>query len=64
MRQGVTGDAVARLLAADPSDPQGTSFNDGRYQLYIDVTDENILPGENANPVVTLRTRYDKMKER
>ena len=64
MRQGVTGDAVARLLAADPSDPQGTSFNDGRYQLYIDVTDENILPSENANPVVTLRTRYDEMKER
>ena len=55
---------VAYLLAADPSDPQGTSFNDGRYQLYIDVTDENILPSENANPVVTLRTRYDEMKER
>ena len=55
---------VAYLLAADPRDPQGTSFNDGRYQLYIDVTDENILPSENANPVVTLRTRYDAIKER
>jgi uncharacterized Ntn-hydrolase superfamily protein len=55
---------VAYLLAADPRDPQGTSFNDGGYRLYIDVTDENILPSENANPVVTLRTRYDAMKER
>ena len=55
---------VAYLLAADPRDPRGTSFNDGRYQLYIDVTDENILPSENANPVVTLRMRYDAMKER
>jgi len=55
---------VAYLLAADPSDPHGTSFNDGRYQLYIDVTDENILPSENANPVVTLRMRYDEIKER
>lgn len=55
---------MAYLLAADPRDPQGTSFNDGGCRLYIDVTDENILPSENANPVVTLRTRYDAMKER
>jgi uncharacterized Ntn-hydrolase superfamily protein len=55
---------VAYLLAADPRDPQGTSFNDGGYRLYINVTDENILPSENANPVVTLRTRYDAIKER
>jgi uncharacterized Ntn-hydrolase superfamily protein len=55
---------VAYLLAADPHNPQGTSFNDGGSRLYIDVTDENILPSENANPVITLRMRYDAMKER
>ena len=53
---------VAYILVADPADPEGESFNDGEYSLYIDVTDENILPGENANPVRTLRMRYDRWK--
>lgn len=50
---------VAYLLAADPTDPEGTSHNDGQYALFINVTDQNILPDENANPVITLRMRYD-----
>lgn len=50
---------VAYLLAADPDDRTGHSFNDGDYHLYLDVTDENIGPEENANPVVTLRMRFD-----
>lgn len=53
---------VAYLLAADADDASGTSFNDGDYALYIDVTDENIEPHENANPVITLRMRYDAWK--
>ena len=53
---------VAYLLVANPDDPEGESFNDGRYSLFIDVTDENIRPDENANPVKTLRTRYDRWK--
>ena len=53
---------VAYLLVADADDPSGSSFNDGDYSLYIDVTDENIVAGENANPVVTLRLRYDAWK--
>ena len=53
---------VAYILVADAADPEGESFNDGEYSLYIDVTDENIQPGENANPVVTLRMRYDAWK--
>lgn len=53
---------VAYLLAADSSDVQGTSFNDGTYALYLNVTDQNIQPSENANPVVTLRQRYDAWK--
>ena len=53
---------VAYLLVADADDPEGESFNDGEYSLFIDVTDENIQPDENANPVVTLRMRYDRWK--
>ena len=53
---------VAYILVADPDDTGGESFNDGEYSLFIDVTDENIQPGENANPVRTLRMRYDRWK--
>jgi len=53
---------VAYILVANPGDPEGESFNDGEYSLYIDVTDENIEEGENANPVITLRMRYDRWK--
>jgi hypothetical protein len=50
---------VAYLLAADPWDSPGSSFNDGKYTLYLSVTPSNIQPYENANPVKTLRRRYD-----
>ena len=53
---------VAYLLVANADDPEGESFNDGEYSLFIDVTDENIRPDENANPVRTLRTRYDRWR--
>lgn len=44
---------VAYILQADATTPEG------EYTFYIDVTDENIEPYENANPVKTLRMRYD-----
>lgn len=50
---------VAYIAAAEPDDPEGESFNDGDWSLFIDVTDENIETHENANPVMTLRMRYD-----
>ncbi len=53
---------VAYMLAADRGDPEGESFNDGNYFLYLNVTDQNIVAGENANPVMALRTRYDRWK--
>ncbi len=53
---------VAYLLAADRDDAEGESFNDGEYSVYINVTDQNIVAGENANPVMTLRMRYDRWK--
>jgi uncharacterized Ntn-hydrolase superfamily protein len=53
---------VAYIAIADRDDTRGTSHNDGDYYAYISVTDENILPTENANPVKTLRMRYDAWK--
>lgn len=53
---------VAYILAADPDDPEGESFNDGDYYMFLDVTDENIESHENGNPVITLRMRYDAWK--
>ena len=50
---------VAYLAIADSSSRDGASFNDGHYVAVIDVTDENITREENANPVTTLRRRYD-----
>ena len=53
---------VAYLLSADPGDSTRGTFNDGDYALYIDVNEANIKPTEDANPVVTLRMRYDRWK--
>lgn len=55
---------VAYLLAAAPDDPEGASFNDGDYSVFLSVTDEDIQPDENANPVITLRRRYDRWRAR
>ena len=51
---------VAYILMAEKDDTNGSSFNDGDYSLYISATDEDIQPNENANPVKTLRMRYDR----
>ncbi len=53
---------VAYLLVADANDPEGDAFNDGDYSVYLNVTDQNIQPTENANPVTTLRMRYEMWK--
>lgn len=50
---------VAYIAIADKSDQNATTHNDGKYYAYISVTDENVKPGESANPVRTLRMRYD-----
>ena len=55
---------VAYLLAADPDDPEGSSINNGRYRIYLDVNEQNIRPDEDSNPVVTLRRRYDALVDR
>ncbi len=50
---------VAYILRADPTDRTGASFNQGQYGMYVSVTNDDIAPSEPANPVKTLRMRYD-----
>ena len=61
---------VAYILAADPKDTSGDSHNNGKYSMYLTAsqpgTDKGpyqIKPGENLNPVKTLRMRYDTWKK-
>ena len=54
---------VAYILRADAGDTNGAAFNDGQYAMYVAVTNDDILPGENANPIKTLRLRYDAWKK-
>jgi hypothetical protein len=60
---------VAYILAADPGDSNGpidkpNLHNDGKYAMYIAVSQPNhgpafnIKPGEDLDPVKTLRLRY------
>jgi hypothetical protein len=61
---------VAYILAADPNDTDGpadamNSHNNGKYAMYITVSQPNhgpafnIKAGEDLDPVKTLRMRYD-----
>ena len=61
---------VAYILAADPHDANGpadqpNSHNNGKYAMYVTVSQPNhgpsfqIRDGENLNPVKTLKVRYD-----
>lgn len=54
---------VAYILVANSKNSNGKSYNDGKYAMLINVTDQDIQPGENANPVRTLRMRYDAWKK-
>jgi len=54
---------VAYILVANKTNVTESSHNRGRYYAYIRVTDEDIKPTENANPVKTLRLRYDAWKK-
>jgi hypothetical protein len=54
---------VAYILLSNPTDPAGPARDDVVYSMYISVTDRDISPAENANPVKTLRIRYDRWKK-
>jgi uncharacterized Ntn-hydrolase superfamily protein len=51
---------VAYLVVANKNDKMVEGLNDGNYYLEIQVTDQDIKPDENDNPVKTLRIRYDR----
>jgi uncharacterized Ntn-hydrolase superfamily protein len=50
---------VAYIAIANKDDVAGRTHNDGSYYAYIAVGDDQ-KNGESANPVKTLRMRYDK----
>ena len=61
---------VAYILMADPQDTNGDSHNNGKYAMYLTVSQPGpdngpgqIKAGENLNPVKTLRARYDAWRK-
>jgi Family of unknown function (DUF1028) len=60
---------IAYILMADKSDTNGNSHNNGKYAMYLTVTQPEqggpnaIKPGENLNPVKTLRARYNAWRK-
>ena len=54
---------VAYIVVANKDDVTLKSHSQGTYYAYIRVTDEDIKATENANPVKTLRMRYDAWKK-
>jgi len=60
---------VSYMLMADKTDTNGDSHNNGKYAMYITVAQPEqggpnaIKPGENLNPVKTLRMRYDTWRK-
>jgi uncharacterized Ntn-hydrolase superfamily protein len=53
---------VAYIVIANKDDEIGSTHNDGKYFAYITASDADVGPGESANPVKTLRMRYDTWK--
>lgn len=53
---------VAYILLAEKTDTNKTTYSDGDYAMFISVTERDIKPEEDANPVKTLRLRYDAWK--
>lgn len=60
---------VAFLLMAVPTDTNGDSHNNGKYALYLTVSQpspehpQGAKSGESLNPVKTLRMRYDAWRK-
>ena len=61
---------VAYILMAEKGDSDGDSHNNGKYRMYLTVSQPGpdhgpnvIREGENLNPVKTLRLRYDAWRK-
>ena len=61
---------VAYILMSEKGDVSGDSHNNGKYAMYLTVTQPDqpgpnvIKAGENLNPVKTLRMRYDEWRKK
>jgi len=62
---------VAYILMAEKNDTNGDSHNNGKYTMYINVSQPApdhgpsvIKESENLNPVRTLRMRYDEWRKK
>jgi hypothetical protein len=62
---------VAYILMAEKGDTNGDSHNNGKYRMYLTVSQPapdhgpNVIrEGENLNPVKTLRLRYDAWRKK
>ena len=62
---------IAYILMAEKTDTNGDSHNNGKYAMYITVSQPGadkgpnaIRDGENLNPVKTLRLRYDTWRKK
>ena len=53
---------VAYIAIANKDDQIGVTHNDGKYFAYITASDADVSAGESANPVKTLRMRYEAWK--
>lgn len=54
---------VAYILLAEKTDTNKTAYSDGDYKMFISVSETDIKPEEDGNPVKTLRLRYDAWKK-
>jgi Family of unknown function (DUF1028) len=62
---------VAYILMAEKTDSNGDSHNNGKYTMYLTVSQpgadkgpNQIRDGENLNPVKALRVRYDDWRKK
>ena len=62
---------VAYILMADKGDTSGDSHNNGKYAMYLTVSQPGpdkgpgqVKANENLNPVKTLRMRYDEWRKK
>ena len=54
---------IAYILLAEKTDKNKVAFSDGDFSMFISVSETDIKPEEDGNPVKTLRMRYDAWKK-
>ncbi len=54
---------IAYILLAEKTDKNKVAFSDGDFSMFLSVSETDIKPEEDGNPVKTLRLRYDAWKK-